>query len=102
MNTKLKSPADEKSAGLTVQYGQGLTYLFELDAQRLGMLSNKTNRSHAQTQFLFQLVGGDFENLKALEIQIKNCFIAYCPGSVEDVEKIMELDPKSNWFTLSD
>lgn len=73
---------------------------FELDNERATWLSEKVNRSKSQIQFLFQLVDGDFEKLKALEVQIKNCFVMYCPGSVEEVDKIMSLTPKSNWFKL--
>lgn len=85
---------------MSVKYGQSSTYLFELDKERLEWLSGKVNRSKSQTQFLFQLVEGDFEKLKDLEVQIKNCFVDYCPASVEDVERIMSLTPKSNWFTF--
>lgn len=84
------------------KYGNSSTYQFELDNERIEWLSNKVNRSKGQTQFLFQMVGGDFEKLKALEVQIKNCFVNYCPASVEEVERVMNLVPKSNWFTLSD
>ena len=84
-----------------VKYGDSSTYPFELDKDRLEWLSNMTNRSKGQTQFLFQMVGGDFEKLKTLEVQIKNCFVSYCPADVEEVKKVMTLVPKSNWFTLS-
>lgn len=84
-----------------VKYGQSSTYPFKLDNQRLDWITNLTNRSKGQTQFLYQIVGGDFEKLKQLEIQIKNTFCGYCPSTSEEVEKIMNLKPKSNWFTLN-
>jgi hypothetical protein len=97
-----ETPADAKPVLAAVKYGQSSTYPFELDKEKLEWLSDKVNRSRGQTLFLFQMVGGDFEKLKALEVQIKNCFVYYCPADVEEVEKVMALVPKSNWFTLSD
>jgi len=96
------SPNCSNAVLAAVKYGNSSTYPFELDKERLEWLSDKVNRSKGQTQFLFQMVGGDFEKLKALEVQIKNCFVSYCPADVEEVEKVMALVPKSNWFTLSD
>lgn len=68
--------------------------------EQLEWLSNKTNRSMQQTQFLFQLVGRDFSKLKALEVQIKNCFVSACPSTLDEVNSIMQLTPKSNYFNL--
>jgi hypothetical protein len=96
------SPNCSNTMLAAVKYGQSSTYSFELDKERLEWISDKVNRSKGQTQFLFQMVGGDFEKLKALEVQIKNCFVSYCPADAEEVEKVMALVPKSNWFTLSD
>jgi hypothetical protein len=76
------------------------TYLHELDSERLDWLTTRTNRSARQTQFLFQLVDGDFERLKALEVHLANLHIAYCPDTKERVCEIMSRKPTSNWFTL--
>ncbi len=102
VETTTSSPNSTNVVLAAVKYGQSSTYPFELDKERLEWLSDKVNRSKGQTQFLFQMVGGDFEKLKALEVQMKNCFVSYCPADVEEVEKVMALVPKSNWFTLSD
>jgi hypothetical protein len=101
VETTTSSPNSTNAVLAAVKYGQSSTYPFELDKERLEWLSDKVNRSKGQTQFLFQMVGGDFEKLKALEVQIKNCFVRYCPAYFEEVEKVMALVPKSNWFTLS-
>lgn len=72
----------------------------KLNDNDLEFLVTKTQRSKTQTQFLFQLVDGDFEKLKQLECQIKNCFLFYCPGDKDEVEKVLKLTPKSNYFKL--
>jgi hypothetical protein len=102
VETTTSSPNSINAVLAAVKYGQSSTYPFELDKEKLEWLSDKVNRSRGQTLFLFQMVGGDFEKLKALEVQIKNCFVSYCPADVEEVEKVMALVSKSNWFTLSD
>lgn len=84
----------------TVQYGKSETYSFELDKERLDWLCAQTNRNKGQTQFLFQLVEGDFEKLKALEVQLKNSFVSFCPENTEEVKYVMALKTKSNWFTM--
>jgi len=83
-----------------VKYGVTSTYLYKLDDERLKWLANKVNRTTGQLNFLFQLCDGDFEKLKALEVRMKNCFVTYCPGDVEEVEKIMEMTPSKIWFEL--
>ena len=69
---------------------------YQLDKETLDMFSAKVNRSKNQTQFLFNLVDGDFEKLKQLEVQLKNCFCYYCPGDKEEVENVLKLTPKTN------
>jgi hypothetical protein len=72
----------------------------EVMGLKVEWLSVKTNRSMRQTMFLYQLVGDDFEKLKALEVQIKNCFVKYCPADAEGVKEVMAMMPKSNYFSL--
>ena len=85
---------------MELKYGHKETYQYELDNERLNWLTSKTNRSNGQTQFLFQLVDGDFEKLKQLEIQLKNCFFSACPGDKEEVDKVMKMTPKWDGFKL--
>jgi len=66
----------------------------KLDKEKLEWITDKTNRSLGQTQFLYKLVEGDFEKLKKLEMQIKNCYIFYCPSTKKEVEKILKMKPK--------
>lgn len=80
---------------MILKYGQTETYKYRLTKEQLDWITNQTNRSNGQTQFLFQLVDGDFEKLKQLELQIKNCFYS-CPGDKEEVEKLMKIVPKCN------
>ena len=54
-----------------------------MDPELLKWLTDKTNRGKAQTEFLFELVENDFEELKKLEMKLKNCFCFYCPGDKE-------------------
>jgi hypothetical protein len=81
-------------------YGHTETYQYLLDKERLNWLTDRTNRSNGQTQFLYQLVDGDFEKLKELETQIKNCFLFYCPGDKESVEEVMKMTPICDDFKL--
>jgi hypothetical protein len=45
-------------------------------------------------------VDGDFEKLKQLEMKIKNCHCFYCPGDVEEVEKLLNMKTDDDWFKL--
>lgn len=69
-----------------------------LTDEQVKYLTEQTNRSKGQTNFLYDLVDGDFEKLKELETNIKNCFVSYCPGDKEEVEKVLKMKPKSRWF----
>lgn len=81
-------------------YGRSETYRWKLSDEDVNFLTDLTGRGTAQTQFLFQLVGGNFEKLKRLETQMKNCFIAGCPDTVEDVERILALRPTFNKYNM--
>ena len=85
---------------MELQYGKSNTYKYELDKERLDWLTDRTNRSKGQTQFLFQLVDCDFEKLKQLEMQLKNCFCFYCPDNKEAVEEVMRMQPRTNLLVL--
>lgn len=74
-----------------LKYAFKKTYRYELDKESLKEIVSITNRSEAQTQFLLQLVEGDFEKLKQLEKIIKDNHIGYCPGDFEEVNKIFNL-----------
>ena len=64
-------------------------------------ISTVFNRSIQQTNFLFELLGNDFEKLINLELKIKNNFIHYCPGDLEEVDIIMNQETSSEWFKIS-
>lgn len=68
--------------------------------EKLKWLRSKTNRSKAQTDFLLELCDNDLSKLCELEQKIKNCFVMYCPGSKEEVEVVMNMQTKSNYFKL--
>jgi hypothetical protein len=85
---------------MDLKYGQTKTYKYELDKERLEWLTDRTNRSTGQTQFLYQLVDGNFEKLKQLEVQIKNCFYSACPADKRTVDKVMSMQQKSDYFSL--
>jgi hypothetical protein len=85
---------------MNVNYGKTEEYKFSLDLERLNWLSDRTNRSKGQTQFLFQLVDGDFEKLKELEMKIKNTHSFYCPGDTSEVEKLLNEKTDNEWFKL--
>lgn len=85
---------------MKLKYGKTETYKYELDKERLNWLTERTNRSNAQTQFLFQLCDGGFDKLKKLEMQLKNCFCFYCPDTKEEVYRVLKMEAKSQWFKL--
>ena len=85
---------------MELKYGKAKTYKYELDKEQLEWLTDRTNRSKRQTQFLFQLVDGDFERLKQVELQIKNCFYSACPGNKDELNRLMSMQPKSDYFSL--
>ena len=68
-------------------------YEYKLDEETVKELTEKTNRSKNQTQFLFNLLDGDLQKLKQLENQLKNCLVSYCPSDKEEVEKVFSLQP---------
>ena len=72
----------------------------KLDKDRLKWLTDKTNRGLWQTQFLYELVDGDFEKLKQLEMQLSNCLVNWCPGDKEAVDYVMSLEPKVKLLDL--
>jgi len=84
---------------MELRYGHKETYKHELDNERLNWLTDRTNRSNSQTQFLYQLVDGDFERLKQLETKIKNCFYSGCPADNETVEEVINMQSKSECFS---
>ena len=61
---------------------------------KLDRLSNFTNRSYYQTEYLFNLCGKDYNKLYELECKIKANFINYVPSSLEEVEVVLNLDKK--------
>lgn len=83
-----------------VKYGDSNTYSHKLDDEKLRWLVSKTNRSVNQTQFLFNLVDGDFYKLKKLEEKIKNTFYGGCPSTQDEVEGLMARDNISVRFSL--
>ena len=85
---------------MELKYGKTETYKHKIDKERLNWLTERTNRSNGQTQFLFQLVDGDFEKLKELEVKMRNCFYFGCPADKETVDEVMNMQPKGKWFSL--
>jgi hypothetical protein len=85
---------------MELKYGDTQNYKWKLEENKLKWLVEKTNRSLSQTQFLYNLVDGDFEMLKKLEEQLKNCFVSYCPDNLDELTTVMNMKPKSNKFKL--
>lgn len=71
-----------------------MEYKYELDDEKVNLLTNRTNRSKAQTKFLFNLLKGDFKKLQLLEMKMKNCFVFYCPADDEAVNEILSMTDK--------
>lgn len=54
--------------------------------------TSATNRSKGQTHFLFDLLDQDFDKLVELEKRIRTNMIGYCPGDVEECDRVLSLD----------
>lgn len=90
-----------KSSVKSIVYGRTNTYPFEpMDKKILEYVSTKVNRSVGQCEFLFQMVNGDYSKYRKLEENLKNCFLDYCPSTYEEVEKVLNMVSKSNYFSL--
>ena len=63
----------------------------KLDDDTLSELTDVTNRSKGQTQFLYNLLEGDLEKLKLLESQIKKHSCRYCPASLTEIDRVLSL-----------
>ena len=75
-----------------------------LDNELLEKLTNKTNRSKGQTNFLYDLLDGDLVKLLKLEERVKNNSTilgtsGYCPADLETVEWILSL-PNEGIFDI--
>jgi len=84
-----------------LRYGHFSTYTYELDSAQLNWLTDQTNRSNSQTMWLFQLVEGDWEALKAYEEKTKNTWSG-CAGTKSELERVMALEVSNPWFKLTD
>lgn len=71
-----------------------------LNEAELNNIISKTNRSRNQTLFLYNLLNGDIELLKQVEMNLANSFNTYCPADMEEVNKILEFKPKNNRLIL--
>lgn len=57
----------------------------------LDMFTDLTNRKPFQELLLFDLMGCDLNKLARLEEKIHRNFLSYCPGNLEECEKILAM-----------
>lgn len=76
---------------MNCKYGDTNTYKYKLKKEYLEALSTVINRSNGQTLFMYQLVDGDITRFFELVYKMKKHFINYCPGDVDEVNKILNL-----------
>ena len=57
----------------------------------LEQFTDLTNRKLHQELFLFDLLDGDFEKLVELEEKVHRNFLSYCPGDLEECEKVLAM-----------
>ena len=72
----------------------------KIEQDQLEWLTQLTNRSFEQTQFLFDLCEGDFLHLCKLEEKIKNLHFTQCPNTKADIQNILSTKNTKNWFNL--
>lgn len=70
----------------------------ELDKETGKRFTRQANRSLRQSNELYSLLNGSLKGLIELELKIKNCFLHWCPSTVEEIESVMKMEPKSTWF----
>ena len=58
----------------------------------LDEFTDLTNRKPFQELFLFDLLDGDFDKLVELEEKMHCCFVFYCPGDLEECEKVLAME----------
>lgn len=75
---------------------------YKLDQETLKYLVGRTNRAEHQTQFLYNVVGGNYVYLKQLEMKLKNALVSWCPENEEEVEYIMSLPNVCNSLDLAE
>jgi len=64
------------------------------NAELLGLFTDLTNRKPHQEVFLFDLLNGDFDKLVELEEKLHRNFLFYCPGDLEECEKVLAMECK--------
>ncbi len=74
-----------------------MTENFKIEKGLVNRLTNITNRSISQTQFLFELCDYNFVKLVQLEQKIKNNNISYCPGDKKEINTILKMGDGSNY-----
>ena len=67
----------------------------------LDKLTDVTNRSKRQTNFLLELLDNDVFKLMELEEKLKNNQLHYCPGTREECEKVFSMGKGSEWYKLN-
>jgi hypothetical protein len=60
----------------------------------LNDFTDLTNRHPRQEKFLFDLLNGDFDKLVELEEKLHRNFVFYCPGDLEECEKVLAMGYK--------
>ena len=70
----------------------------KLEEGLLNRLTKLTNRSKAQTLFLFELCDFDFEKLLELERKLHNNFVFWVPGDKESRDLVLSMDYGSGWW----
>jgi hypothetical protein len=76
---------------MNCKYGDTNTYKYKIKKEYLEALSTVINRSNGQTLFMYQLVDGNMTMFFQLMYKMKKYFVSYCPGDVEEVNKILNL-----------
>jgi len=80
---------------MKLKYGRTETYKHKITLEMLNKLATSVNRHSSQVLFLFQLVDGNLEKYKFLELQIKRFYINYSPGDKKEVDRILKLKTNS-------
>lgn len=63
----------------------------QIEEQKIQQLSWIANRATSQTKELYQLCNCNFDTLMELEAKIKSNRLFYCPGSKQEIDKILQL-----------
>jgi hypothetical protein len=74
----------------------------KISDEQIRFLSSNSNISKSQIEGISLLVNHNYDKLKLLLTNMKNGFVYSVPSSLERVVEVLNMKPKSKWFSFPD